>query len=80
MTIWEREQYAEKIQREEILLWGVSGGGYLSSIYLSKEKREAEQADNCDSAAAQSAAHRGEAAEIAAYQFHGCGLVRHIDL
>lgn len=34
-------KYAEKIQREEILLWGVSGGSYLSSIYPSKEKREA---------------------------------------
>ena len=37
---------------------GVSGGSYLSNIYLSKEKREAEQADHVDSAAAQSAAHR----------------------
>ena len=42
--------YATKIQREEILLWRVSGGSYLSSIYLSKEKREAEQADHGDPA------------------------------
>ena len=80
MTIWEREQDAEKIQREEVLLWGVSGSGYLSSICPTKEKRETEQADIGDPTAAEPAAHRGAASSAAAYQFHGCRLVRHIDL
>ena len=83
LTQWPHEKgkiYAKEVQREEILLWGVSGGGYLSSIYPSKEKREAEQADNWDSAEAQSAAHRGTAAEAAAYQFHPVWPIRHIDL
>ena len=57
----EREQNAAKIQREEILLWRVSGGSYLSNIYPSKEKREGSQAGLGDPPAAQSAAHRGAA-------------------
>ena len=33
-------RYAEKIQTEEISLWGISGGGDLSSIHQGKGERE----------------------------------------
>ena len=71
-------RYAEKIQTEEILLRRLFGGGYLPPIYQSKGEGEAVQADNRDSAAAQSAARRGQAAPSAPHQFHGCGLFAYI--
>ena len=76
----EGEQYAEKIQTEEILLRGVFGGGDLSSIYQGKGDGEAVQDNIRNPEAAQLAAHRGAAAEIAAYQFHPVRSICHIDL